>query len=40
MPPTKQPQSVRASTKDKQKTSQGDKGPAAKNPWSTPSVLT
>ena len=40
MPPKKQPQSVRSSTKDKWKTSQGDKGPAAKNPQLTPSALT
>ena len=40
MPPKKQPRSVRSSTKDKWKTSQGDKGPATKTPQSTPATLT
>ena len=40
MPTKKQPQLVRSSTKNEWKTSQGDKGPAAKNPQSTPSALT
>ena len=40
MPPKKQPLSVRSSTKDKRKTSQGDKGPATKTPQSTPVTLT